>query len=194
MKLKPGHQQHLFPKSVPVPEKFSSRWKKESNHHISQQLPMLLQGNPALGNKGTRQMPRRMPHLRPLDERLRLRQTQAESNQQNRRAGRKPIERSPTMGRRVDQRPRKDRGQQISERIALLKHTGENATSGLGTILEGGGSRITIQATHGDTEEGAHGEELLVGVAKPGAEFEDDEEDVVDDEGPLAAVSVGCDA
>ena len=176
--------------SVPGKVRLSA---KESNHHISQQLPMLLQCDPALGHKGTRQASSRMPDLGPLNKGLGLRQTQAESNQQDGRTRRKPIKRPPAMGRRIDQRSCKNGSQQISKRITLLQHTGENAASGLGTIFEGSGSGITVQTAHGNTEEGAHGEELLVGVAEAGAEFEDDEEDVVDDEGPFAAVAVRCD-
>ena len=194
MKLNPAINSTCSKWSASGSRKVHLPVERKCNHHISQELPMLLQGNPSLGNKSTRQVSRRIPHLRPLNKRFRLRQAQAERNQQDRRAGRKPIKRPPAMGRSINERPRKHRSQQIAKRIALLEHTGKNATSSLGTIFESGGSSITIQTAHGDTEKGTHGEELLVGVTEAGAEFEDNEEDVVDDEGPLAAVSVGCDA
>ena len=51
-------------------------------------------------------------------------------------------------------------------------------------IFEGGGGSITINTSHGDAEESADSEELVVGVAETCAKFEDDEEHVVDDEWP----------
>lgn len=50
------------------------------------------------------------------------------------------------------------------------------------------------QTTHGDAKQRAAGEELAVGLAEAGAEFECDKEQVVDDKRPAAPPPVGCDA
>lgn len=50
---------------------------------------------------------------------------------------------------------------------------------------------VSVQATHGNAKERPHTEKLLVCCAEPGAQFQHNEQDVVDDEGPLSSVAIG---
>ena len=123
-------------------------------------------------------------------ESLRLTQEQAEDDNKNRGTSRKPIKRTPSVRGRINERASKSRGEQVSKGITLLQQTGDNTTRLGGTVLESGGSCITIQTSHGNTEEGATGQELFVGLAEAGAQLEDDKEQLVNDEGPFAAPAV----
>jgi hypothetical protein len=102
-------------------------------------------------------------------ESLRLTQEQTEDDNKNRRTSRKPIKRPPSVRGRINERASKSRGKEVSKSIALLQETRDNTTRLGGTVLERGGSCITIQTTHGDTEEGATGQELFIGLAEAGA-------------------------
>jgi hypothetical protein len=55
------------------------------------------------------------------------------------------------------------------------------------------GKKTPKSTNHCDAEESAAGEELAVGLAEAGTKFEDDEENVVDDEGPFTAIAICCD-
>ena len=126
-------------------------------------------------------------------ESVRFWETQAEGNDQDGRAGAKPIQRTPAVGGGVDETTGEGRSEQVTKGVSLLKHAGDQATCFRRAVFEGGGGRIAIQPAHCNAKEGAHSQELLVGLAKAGAQLEDDEEDVVDDKGPLATISIGGD-
>lgn len=98
------------------------------------------------------------------------------------------------MGGRPDEPTRKRRREEVSERVALLQHTGDQSTGFFWAVFKCRGRCITIQPSHSYTKKGTAGQKLRVGVAEAGAELEDDEEDVIHNEGPLAAPAVGCDA
>jgi hypothetical protein len=70
-----------------------------------------------------------------------------------------------------------------------LQHAGDDTASGFGTVFQGRGGGVSVKTSHGDAEEGANSEELAVGLGEASAEFEDDEQDVVDDERPGIAWS-----
>lgn len=90
----------------------------------------------------------------------------------------------------ANQSTSKDHSKKVSKSITLLKHTRDETSSILGTILEGGGSGVTVQTTHGNTEQSTNGKELFVILTETSSQFENDEQNVVDDEGPLSAVTI----
>ena len=122
-----------------------------------------------------------------------FRQAETEDDDQDGRAGAKPVQWPPAVGCGVYESAGEGCSQEVPECITLLQHTGDETASCLRAVFEGSRCCVAVEAAHGDAEEGAAGEELLVGVAETGAELEDDEEDVVDDERPFAAVSVSGD-
>jgi hypothetical protein len=71
-----------------------------------------------------------------------------------------------------------------------LEHTGNDTACRLRAILQSGCCCITIKSAHGNTEEGSHGKELLVGLAETCTEFKNDEQHVVDDKGPDSGLAV----
>ena len=94
------------------------------------------------------------------------------------------------MGGGVDKSSCKGRCQKISKSISLLKHSTDNAASGLWAILQCGCCSITVQSSHCNAKEGTAGKELLVCLAEAGSQLEDDKEEVIDNEGPLSTISV----
>jgi hypothetical protein len=128
-----------------------------------------------------------------LDIGIGLRQTQTENNEQDRRTGTKPVKRTPSVGRSIDETSRKSRREKVAKRITLLQHPGDHTTRLLRTILQRRRSRITVEPTHRNTKQGAAGQELLVGLTEPRTELEHDEEDIIDDERPLPTISIGRD-
>lgn len=89
------------------------------------------------------------------------------------------------MARGVDETAGKGGRKQIPEGIALLQHAGNDTTGSIGAVLKGSGSSIAVEAAHGDTEKRTDGEKLIVGLGEACAEFEDDEEHVIDNERPV---------
>jgi len=95
------------------------------------------------------------------------------------------------MGSCIDQSAGEGCCQEIAKGIALLKHTRNNSTSFTRAIFECGSCGISIQSTHCNSVQGSYGQELLVCIAKASAKLEDDEENVVQDEGPLSSIAIG---
>ena len=89
------------------------------------------------------------------------------------------------MGGGVDEGACEGGSEEVSECVALLKHAGDDTPGGIGTVFEGCGGGVAVQTTHRDTEEGANGEKLRIGLAEAGTELKDDEENVVDYKGPV---------
>lgn len=90
----------------------------------------------------------------------------------------------------VDQAASKGGCQEVAEGVALLQHAGNDAACLLRTVFERGGSRVAIQTTHGDAEEGAHPQKLIEGLREAGRQLEHDKENVIDDEGPFTSPSI----
>lgn len=91
----------------------------------------------------------------------------------------------------IDQATRKRRSKQVAKCVALLQQTGDN-TAGLGgTVLECRGGGVPVETAHRNPEQGAAGQELLVGLAEARAQFEDDEQDQIDNKRPFAAITIG---
>lgn len=89
------------------------------------------------------------------------------------------------MGGGVDEGSRERSCEEISKSIALLEHSRDDAAGGIRTIFEGGGCRVAIESTHCNAKERSHGQELLIRLSKAGAKLKNDEQDIVDDEGPF---------
>lgn len=117
-------------------------------------------------------------------------QAQTENNEQHRWASAEPKERAPAVWSGVDKTTRKRSDEQVTKGVTLLQHSRDNATGLWGTILQSGSSNVTIQTTHGNTEKSTAGQELFVGRTETGAQLQDDEENVVGDKGPFAAVAI----
>jgi hypothetical protein len=152
---------------------------------------MFLNGNLPLRQERTSNTPPLITHELTLNIGIGLRKAKTKDDNQDRRASTKPVKWAPSVGRRVNEPSRKRRRQEIAKRITLLQHARDQTTSLLGTVLQGGGGGITIQATHGHTKQGTAGQELLVVLAETRAELERNEEDIVHDKRPLAAVPIG---
>lgn len=168
--------------------------KVETGHEqnqVDQQQPVSLNRNLTLRHERCRNTTTHFrARLLTTTESLRLRQTQTEGNDQDGRARREPIQRAPSMGGSIDQATRKRSCKQITKSITLLQQTGDDTTSLGRAVLESSSSSVTVQTAHGDTEEGTAGQELLIGLAESAAQLDDDEEELVDDEGPFPAIAI----
>lgn len=129
----------------------------------------------------------------PALECLGLRQAETEENDQHRRTGAEPEERPPAMRGRIDEATRKGRRKQIPEGVTLLEHTGDDTAGRFGAVLEGSCGGITVQTTHGDSEQSTAGQELPVGLTESSSKLKSDEQDVVDDKRPFATPLVRSD-
>ncbi len=153
---------------------------------------MPLQRDPTFCDEHTGNIALRLADSLALDVSVRFWKEEAEDNEENRRAGAKPKEWSPSVACGVDEPSGKHRREQIAEGVPLLEHTAEDPSRRLWTVFQCRRRCVTIQAAHGNTEEGSTGQELLVRVAESCAEFQYDEQDVVHDERPLAPISIRC--
>ena len=82
------------------------RHEIEAGHkenHVDQEHVVLPECNPALGQESARQVPVSVADLTSFNKCFGLGETQAERDDQNRRASSKPEKRSPSVGCRVDQ-------------------------------------------------------------------------------------------
>ena len=119
---------------------------------------------------------------------LGFREHEAEGDDEDGWAGAEPVEWSPAVGGGVNKAAGEGGREEVAEGVALLQHTRDDSAGFGRAIFEGSGGGVAVDSTHGDPEEGAHSQELFVGVGETCAEFEDDEEDIVDDEGPVVDV------
>ena len=154
---------------------------------------MFFEGDFAFRDEGTGHVAFAFADGNAALESVRFWETQAEGNDQDGRTGTKPIQRSPAMGGGIDEATGEGCSEQITKSVALLKHARDQATCFRRAVFDGCGRSIAIQTTHCNAKERAHCQELLVGLAKAGAQLEDDEEEVVDDKGPLATISICSD-
>ena len=163
-------------------------------NEVDQQQPVSLESDFALFDKSFPDIIPSSPNSLALDIRIGLGQAESENDEEHWRARAKPEERSPPMRSRVDQCTSKHRREQVSKSISLLQHPRNDASGPRRAVFQCCGCGVAVQASHCDTEQGANGEELFGRLTKACSEFQDDEEDVVDYERPLTAVSVGCDS
>ena len=175
----------------------SVRHEVETSHqqnHVAKEEPMALEGNLSLSNEGTSNAwAARLAHSLTFAVCLCLGKAHSEQNEQYRRAGTEPEKRAPSVGSGVDKSTSEDHSKQVSEGVTLLQHSTDETTGLLRTVLKCCRGDVSVKPTHGDTEECTDGKKLVVGLAETGAEFEDDEKNVVDNERPLASVTICCD-
>ena len=166
----------------------------EASHEenqVYQQQPMTFQRHFAFSNERPPDISTLVPDELTLLERIGFWQTETEDDEQNRRAGTEPIQRTPAVRRSIDKTPRKCCRQKVPKSVSLLQHTRNNTTCRMRAVLQSRRGGITIQTTHRDTEQRSTGQELLVGLAEARAELQRDEEDVVHYERPFPSVAIG---
>jgi hypothetical protein len=160
-------------------------------NEVDQNHPMFLERNLSFSDESSSDITTFISNENTLLVGVGLRQAKTEDDDEDRRASTEPEEWPPSMARSVDQSSSESCRKQISKCISLLQYTRDQTTRRLGTILKSSRGSISIETAHGDTEERTAGKELFVGLAETGAELEDDEEKVVDNERPLSTVTVG---
>lgn len=159
----------------------------ESSHQedeVNQQEPVPLQRNLALGDESACQTALLCSECLSGPESMGLGQAQPESNDQNWWARAKPVQRPPTVRGGVDETAGEGCCEQVSKGVSLLEHTGNDTSGSFWAVLEGGCGSISVESAHGNTEKSTHSKKLTVSLSKPGAKFEDDEENVVNHKGP----------
>ena len=125
-----------------------------------------------------------------LQEGFGFRKAKAEDDEQNWRPGTKPIQRSPAMARCAHKCPGKDRCKKISEYVSNLQYSREETTSRKRTVFECRGYSVAVHASHRNPEQAAATYELMVGITKARCELKYDEENVVRDVRPFAAIPI----
>ncbi len=115
---------------------------------------------------------------------------ETEDDEQNGRARTKPIQRSPAVASCVHKRPGKDSCKKISEYVSNLQYPREETTSRRRTVFECSGYSVAIHASHGNSEQAAATYELFVGVGETRCELKYNEENVVRDIRPFAAIPI----
>lgn len=145
------------------------RHEVETGHkqdHIGQKNPMSLQSYFTFCNERRANIPSCLTYCDALVKGVSLGEHKSEDDNENGRACTEPEKWPPSMGCRVDKAASKDRRQEISKGVSLLQHTGNNTSSGWGTILKCRSSCVTVKAAHCNTKEGSAGEKLLIGLSK----------------------------
>ncbi|KAG7866132.1 hypothetical protein KL918_004121 [Ogataea parapolymorpha] len=123
-------------------------------------------------------------------KRLGVWQRESESEQTQRNRATKQKQRLPAHFDVVCEHSGEDHGEKVAERVALLQQSG-NKASGLGwTVIERGGSGVSVDSTQHDAKDGSHAKELLVGADSVGAELDGSHEEDVETERVFSAVSV----
>lgn len=136
---------------------------------------MALERNLALGDKRSGNVPALRAHQVALNILVGLGKAQAECDQQNGWARTEPVQWAPSVRCGIDQAPCEGGSQKVAKGIALLQHTGDDATGLFRAILKRGGCGVPVQAAHGNTEQSAAGQELPVGLAEARAKLKHDE-------------------
>lgn len=150
-KVESSHQQNQIRKKHPVSPK--------RNFPLAQER-LRNTGPSSLG---------RPAHRLPLLVRICLGQQEAEDDDQHGRARAEPEERPPPVRGGVDEAPGEGCRQEVAEGVALLEYAGHQPSGLLGEILESGGGCISVQAAHGNAEQGPTSEELAISLAEAGA-------------------------
>lgn len=163
---------------------------RHHEHEVDEEHPVLSDGDAAFGDEGAGEMAAGDADGFALAEAFGFREAEAEEDEEDWRAGAEPVEGTPAVGGGVDETTRKCGGEQVAKGVALLEHPADDPSRFFGAIFQGRGCRIAVQSTHGNAEEGTAGQKLAVGVAEAGAQLQDDEEDVIDDEGPFSTIAI----
>ena len=95
---------------------------RHQQHHVREQEPMSLQCNFAFCEECTGEATGGVSDSITFTVDLRLRETKAEDDDQDRRTGAKPEQWSPAVLGSIDQGPREDGGQKVSKSVTLLQH------------------------------------------------------------------------
>lgn len=119
-----------------------------------------------------------------------FRKAKAEDDEQNGWARTKPIQRSPTVASCAHKCPGKNRGEKISEYISNLQYSRDETTSRRRTVFECSGYSVAIHASHRNPEQATAAYELFVGIAESCCELKYDEENIVRDIRPFAAIPI----
>jgi hypothetical protein len=102
-------------------------------------------------------------------ERSSLRHHKPGDDDKNGWASAEPEERAPSVRGGIDESTRKDGSQEVSKCIPLLEHPRDDTSGFFGAILEGCSRCVSIEASHGNTEECSAGKELLVILSETSA-------------------------
>lgn len=167
--------------------------KVHSSHEeneVAEEQPVSFEGDLALGDESFRNVAVSLADGHALVKRVSLGKAQTEYNDKDWWTSAEPEKGTPSVAGGVDEAAGKGRCEEVAEGVTLLQHTGDETSGSFRAIFECSGGGVSIEASHGNSEEGAAGEELFVGLTETGTEFENDEEKVIDDKGPFAAVSV----
>ena len=132
----------------------------------------------------------RFSHTLTFLEGFGFRKAKTEDDQQNRRARAKPVQRSPAVASGTHKGPGKDRCEKISEYISDLVYSREETTSRRRRILKCSGHSVAVHASHCNPEQAAASYELFVGVTETRCKLEQDEENLVYDVRPFAAIPI----
>lgn len=84
--------------------------------------------------------------------------------------------------------------QKVAESITLLQHARYDTSRRWRAVFQGRGGGVAIKPSHCNPEQSPACKELFVVLAKSCAEFEDDEEYIIDNKGPLSTISIGSNA
>lgn len=166
---------------------YTNSHKIESSHqqdHVDQKQPVSLQRNTTLGDKCTGKTALLLADSLSCTEGIGFGQAKSEEDDENWRTSSKPEKGSPAVRGGVYEATCECSREEITKCVSLLKHSRDDTTSCLGAILQSCGRRITIKSTHGNTEQRADSQELLECLTEAGAQLKDNEEQIVDDEGP----------
>ena len=170
-----------------------SHHEVEASHkhdQVNQYHPVSLEGHLSLSNKCRTNVTPLLSNKNAFEVSVGFWQAKSENDDENGRASAKPEKRTPAMAGSIYQGSRKGCGKEIPERIALLEHTRYQSTGFLGAIFQSRCRSITVQTTHCNTKQRSAGQELLVILAESSTEFKNHEQEIVDDEGPLASVPI----
>ena len=104
-----------------------------------------------------------------------------------------PEQRAPPVRCGVNESSCKGSGEKIAKCISLLQHARNNTSGFRWTILDGSGSSVSVETSHGNSIDSPDCQKLLIGLTKASSKLENDEEDQVDNVGPFATVPISGD-
>ena len=177
---------------------------------VDEEDVVFLEGNTAFGEEGAGDATVGFAHGFSLPVGGCFGQAEPEDDDEDGWAGAEPEEGAPAVGGGVYEAACEGGCEEVAECVALLQHAADQASGSLRTVLQSSRRCISIEATHRNAEQrtawgwlarwldSCVGEirtckELTVSIAEAGPQLENDEEDIVDDEGPLAAIAISCD-
>lgn len=152
------------------------------------------EGNLALGDERTSHTTcQAFAHLLATPVGMGLGQEISDNDEDDGRASAEPEQGSPTVRRGVDQGATEGGRKQVAKRVALLEHARDHTTGLLWAVFQRRCGDVAIQTAHCNAKEGAAGQELLVCLTEARCQLQDNEQDIIDYEGPLSAIAIRCD-